>query len=143
MTRTFRPLETMSSWRRLAPHVWDRPHDPTVYGVMEVVVDRALPYLEALSREAATPVRVSHLVTKALAMGIRDNPESNGIISNRRIKLRESVDIFVQVAMEGLSWPMARFCRRRRQRRPARMSRMYWSLKRSTAAIRRAFLENC
>jgi pyruvate/2-oxoglutarate dehydrogenase complex dihydrolipoamide acyltransferase (E2) component len=91
----------MSSWRRLAPHVWGRPHDPTVYGVMEVVVDRALPYLEALSREAATPVRVSHLVTKALAIAIRGNPESNGIISNRRIKLRDSVDIFVQVAMEG------------------------------------------
>ena len=101
MARTFRPLETMSSWRRLAPHVWDRPHDPTVYGVLEVVVDRALPYLDALSREAATRVRVSHLVTKALALAIRGNPESNGVISNRRIKLRESVDIFVQVAMEG------------------------------------------
>ncbi len=71
MTRIFRPLESMSSWRRLAPHVWDRPHDPTVYGVLEVVVDRALPYLDALSREAATRVRVSHLVTKAL--GARDS----------------------------------------------------------------------
>jgi pyruvate/2-oxoglutarate dehydrogenase complex dihydrolipoamide acyltransferase (E2) component len=100
MPRTFRPLEGLSSWRRLAPHVWDRPRDPTVYGVMELVVDRALPYLEALSQRSGVKIRLSHLVTKALATAIRDNPAANGIISHRRIQVRSTVDIFVQVATD-------------------------------------------
>ena len=63
MPRTFRPLDKTSSWRRLAPHVWGRPQDPTVYGVLELVVDRALPYLEALSERTGTKIRLTHLVT--------------------------------------------------------------------------------
>ena len=101
MARTFRPLSNVSSWRRLAPHVWRRPHDPTVYGVMELVVDRALPYLEGLSLSSGVKVRLTHLVTKGLAMAIQSNPESNGIISRRRIRVRSTVDIFVQIATEG------------------------------------------
>jgi pyruvate dehydrogenase E2 component (dihydrolipoamide acetyltransferase) len=101
MPRTFRPLEGLSSWRRFAPHVWDRPYDPTVYGVMELVVDRALPYLEALSRQSGVKVRLSHLVTKALAEAIRANPAANGIISWHRIQVRSTVDIFVQVATDN------------------------------------------
>jgi pyruvate dehydrogenase E2 component (dihydrolipoamide acetyltransferase) len=99
--RIFRPLEGVSSWRRLAPHVWNRPADPTVYGVMDLTVDRAIPYLEAVGREAGTPVRITHLVTKALAMGIHANPEANGIISRRRLQVRSGVDIFVQVATDA------------------------------------------
>jgi len=91
----------LSSWRRLAPHVWDRPHDPTVYGVIDVVVDRALPYLEDLSRQSGTKVRLSHLVTKALAMAIRATPEGNAIVSERRLKARRDVDVFVQVSLDG------------------------------------------
>jgi pyruvate dehydrogenase E2 component (dihydrolipoamide acetyltransferase) len=101
MPRTFRPLDKTSSWRRLAPHVWSRPQDPTVYGVMELVVDRALPYLEALSEHTGTKVRLTHLVTKALGLAIAQNPAANGIISRGQVQVRTSVDIFVQVATEG------------------------------------------
>ncbi len=101
MSRTFRPLEKSSSWRRLAPHVWGRPQDPTVYGVLELVVDRALPYLEALTQVSGTKVRLTHLVTKGLGLAIEHNPAANGIISRSRVQVRSSVDIFVQVATEG------------------------------------------
>jgi pyruvate dehydrogenase E2 component (dihydrolipoamide acetyltransferase) len=101
MARVFEPLQGLSSWRRLAPHVWNRPQDPTVYGVMELVVDRALPYLETLSRRSGTKVRLSHLVTKALAVAIREQPESNAIVSQRVLKGRKDVDIFVQIAVDG------------------------------------------
>lgn len=101
MGRIFEPAQHLTSWRRLAPHVWDRPHDPTVYGVMDLVVDRALPYLDELSRVSGTRVRVTHLVTKGLALGIQRMPQANGIVTRRRIALRPDVDIFVQVATEG------------------------------------------
>jgi pyruvate/2-oxoglutarate dehydrogenase complex dihydrolipoamide acyltransferase (E2) component len=101
MPHTFRPLAGLSSWRRLAPHVWNRPQDPTVYGVMDLVVDRALPYLDAVSADAGVKVRLTHLIVKALALGIQKTPEANGIISRRALQTRSSVDIFVQVATEG------------------------------------------
>jgi len=101
MARVFEPVDGLSSWRRLAPHVWDRPHDPTVYGVIDVVVDRALPYLEDLSKQSGTKVRLSHLVTKALAMAIRATPEGNAIVSQRSLKARRDVDVFVQVSLDG------------------------------------------
>ncbi|MCZ2110988.1 MAG: 2-oxo acid dehydrogenase, partial [Dehalococcoidia bacterium] len=63
MGRIFEPAQHLSSWRRLAPHVWDRPRDPTVYGVMDLVVDRALPYLDALDSVSGTKVRITYLVT--------------------------------------------------------------------------------
>ncbi len=101
MGRIFEPAQHVTSWRRLAPHVWDRPQDPTVYGVMDLVVDRALPYLDELSSVSGTKVRVTHLVTKGLALGIRRMAGANGIVTRRRVALRQNVDIFVQVATEG------------------------------------------
>jgi pyruvate dehydrogenase E2 component (dihydrolipoamide acetyltransferase) len=101
MGRIFETSHNLASWRRLAPHVWGRPHDPTVYVVMELIVDRALPYLDELSRVSGTKVRVTHLVTKGLALGIQRIPQANGIVTRRRIALRQDVDIFVQVATEG------------------------------------------
>jgi 2-oxoacid dehydrogenases acyltransferase (catalytic domain) len=101
MARVFQPLRGVSSWRRLAPHVWERPADPTVYGVIDLTVDRALPYLDALSRRSGVKVRLSHLVTKGLALGLRANPEANGIVSRRRLQVRANVDVFVQVAVDG------------------------------------------
>jgi len=101
MARVFQPLTGLSSWRRLAPHVWGRPEDPTVYGVMELVVDHTLPYLDALGRDAGVKIRLSHLVTKGLAVAIREQPESNAIVSQRRLKGRRDVDVFVQVAVDG------------------------------------------
>jgi len=68
---------------------------------MDLVVDRALPYLDALSNVSGTKVRITHLVTKALALGIRRVPQANGIVTRRRIALRKDVDIFLQVATEG------------------------------------------
>jgi pyruvate/2-oxoglutarate dehydrogenase complex dihydrolipoamide acyltransferase (E2) component len=100
MARTFTALDT-SGWRRLAPHVWERPQDPTVYGILEIQCDRALAYLEALSRESGVKVRISHLITKALAHAIRSNPAANGYVARRRVWLRPTVDIFVQVAIDG------------------------------------------
>jgi pyruvate dehydrogenase E2 component (dihydrolipoamide acetyltransferase) len=68
---------------------------------MDLVVDKALPYLDELGRVSGTKVRVTHLVTKGLALGIRRIPQANGIVTRRRLVLRKDVDIFVQVATEG------------------------------------------
>ena len=81
--------------------MWDRPQDPTVYGVMDLVVDRALPYLDELGRA----VRDEGPGHPPGHQGPRPrhpaHPQANGIVTRRRLALRSDVDIFVQVATEG------------------------------------------
>jgi len=98
---TFRPLEPFRGWRRLAVHSWRGPDDPTVHALVDIPMTRALAYLETLRRETDTRVTVTHLVAKGVALAISRFPQLNGIVARGRIMLRETVDIFLQVATEG------------------------------------------
>lgn len=101
MPRTFRPLEPLRGWRRVAVHAWRPPQDPSVYAIVDVPVHGALAYLDRLREATGTKVTMTHLVARAVALGIRAFPQLNGIVARKRIMLRETVDIFLQVATEG------------------------------------------
>ena len=60
----------------------------------------ALALIERLRAEEGVHVTLTHLVAKALALGIAANPDGNGLIIARRVYARDSVDIFLQVASE-------------------------------------------
>jgi pyruvate/2-oxoglutarate dehydrogenase complex dihydrolipoamide acyltransferase (E2) component len=60
-----------------------------------------LAHLERLREASGVHVTVTHLVVRALALAIRRYPQLNGIVARNRIMLRQTVDIFVQVAIEG------------------------------------------
>jgi pyruvate dehydrogenase E2 component (dihydrolipoamide acetyltransferase) len=98
----FQPLRKLSSWRLLALHLWGKPRDPTVYGTLEIDMSRALQYLDAVNATSgSTHATVTHLVVKAIAKAIAVNPEANALVSRRRVYLRDSVDVYCQVATEG------------------------------------------
>jgi pyruvate/2-oxoglutarate dehydrogenase complex dihydrolipoamide acyltransferase (E2) component len=99
--RSFRPLEPLSGWRRLAVHSWKTPHDPTVHAILEIPMTSALAYLKGVRTQHGVHVTVTHLVAKALALAMRRYPQLNGIVARGRIMLRDTVDMFVQVATEG------------------------------------------
>jgi pyruvate/2-oxoglutarate dehydrogenase complex dihydrolipoamide acyltransferase (E2) component len=99
--RTFRPLEPFRGWRRLAVHSWRAPCDPTVYALVDVPMAGALAHLEALRAATDVRVTVTHLVAKGVALAIGRFPQLNGIVSRGRIMLRDTVDIFLQVATDG------------------------------------------
>ena len=102
MTSRFKRAERVSSWRRIALHLWDKPRDPTVYGNLEIDMTRALEYLDAANRHSGgVPVTVTHLVTGAIALALAKMPAGNGLVSRRRIYYRDRVDVFCQVATEG------------------------------------------
>jgi pyruvate/2-oxoglutarate dehydrogenase complex dihydrolipoamide acyltransferase (E2) component len=101
MGRTFRPLEPLRGWRRVAAHAWRPPQDPTVYAALEVPMRAALAYVDRLRDETGTRVTVTHLVARAVALAIRQYPQLNGIVAGGRIMLRDTVDVFLQVATEG------------------------------------------
>jgi pyruvate dehydrogenase E2 component (dihydrolipoamide acetyltransferase) len=85
----------------LAVHTWERPQDPSVYALIEVPMRGSLAYLERLREETGVRVTVTHLVVRALALAIKRYPTLNGIVARGQVMLRDSVDIFVQVATEG------------------------------------------
>lgn len=97
----FRELDNLSTWRKMAIHTWGTPSDPTVYGTMEIDVTKALPWLDRLRETSGAKVTFTHLVGKAAAVAIRERPELNGIIRGGKIFLRDTVDVFFQVAFDG------------------------------------------
>src|SRR5262245_5639798 len=101
MARTFRPLEPLLGWRRVAVHTWRPPRDPSVYAIVDVPVQGALAYIDKVREATGAHITVTHMVARAVALGIRAFPQMNGIVARRRIMLRDSVDIFIQVATEG------------------------------------------
>lgn len=98
--RRYRRVANPTSWRRLALATWKAPDNPTVYGTIEVDLTAGLELIESLRRTAGVHVTVTHLVAKALALGLAEHPDGNGLIIGRRVYARDRVDIFLQVASE-------------------------------------------
>src|SRR5690349_13297401 len=101
MQRTFRPLEPLRGWRKVAAQTWRSPRDPSVYATLDIPMRSALAYLDRLRDETGVRVTVTHLVARGVALAIRQYPQLNGIVARGRVMLRDTVDIFLQVAIEG------------------------------------------
>ncbi len=101
MRQTFRPLEPLRGWRRVAAQTWRPPGDPSVYAALDIPMRSALAYLERLREETGVRVTVTQLVARGVALAIQQYPWLNGIVARGRIMLRDTVDIFLQVAIEG------------------------------------------
>lgn len=85
----------------MAVHTWRAPRDPSVYAIVDVPVRGALDYMDRVREATGVRVTLTHMVARAVALGIRAFPQLNGIVARKRIMLRESVDVFIQVATEG------------------------------------------
>jgi len=95
-----RPLKKTPSWRKIALSTWRRPADPEVYGTLEVDLTRAYAWRE--KHAGVEPkVTVLHMVARAVALAMERYPDLNGFVRFGRIYLRDSVDMFFQVATEG------------------------------------------
>jgi len=102
MTTQFTPIEDASSFRRMAAAMWGRPRDPSIYGSMDVDATAALAFLAEHQRATGTRLTITHLVARAVAVALRDQPEINGKVRFwGRLEQRASVDVFVTVATEG------------------------------------------
>ena len=75
--------------------------DPSVYAVVDIPMRSSLAYLERLREETGVPGHRDAPGRARLALAIRQFPQLNGIVARGRIMLRDTVDIFLQVATEG------------------------------------------
>ena len=97
MTR-FTPVDNVSSFRRMAAGMWRSPRDPSIYGQMDVDATAALAFLAAQQER----VTITHLVARAVALALRDQPELNAKVRFwGRLEQRETIDLFVTVATGG------------------------------------------
>ncbi len=97
---SFRPAKDLPTWRTIALNAWGHPRDPSVYGVMQIDVTRALAWVERLRRDSGEKVTLTHLVGKAVAHAIAERPEVNAIVRRGRLYLRDTIDVFFQVAFD-------------------------------------------
>ena len=96
----FKPIEDVSTFRRMAAAMWQRPRDPSIYGSMDVDATAVLAYLQSLPKQPR--VTITHLVARAVALALRAQPEVNGKVRFwGRLEHRETIDVFVTVATEG------------------------------------------
>ncbi len=94
------PKEDVSSFRRIAIGTWETAYDPSVYGTMEVRMDKAMEYLAAFRKATGKRATVSHLVAKAMGAALARMPDANAILRFSKIYLRKQIGVFFQVAME-------------------------------------------
>ena len=97
----FHRVAKLPAWRLMALHSWKPPSDPTVYGVIEVDAGPIQSYVAGLREKSGVKVTLTHVVGKAVAVAIAARPEVNAIVRRGRLYVRDSIDIFFQVAFEG------------------------------------------
>ncbi len=90
----------LSSFRKIAIGTWTDAKDPSVYGCLEIRVDETLAYIEAFRAHTGKRLTITHLLAKAVGLALAEMPDANAILRYNNIYMRETVDIFFQVAME-------------------------------------------
>jgi pyruvate dehydrogenase E2 component (dihydrolipoamide acetyltransferase) len=94
----FRPAANLPAWRKLALGAWGPPRSPTAYGVLDLDCENALVWAARAREATGEKITLTHVVGKAAALAIASAPETNGFASLGRLMLRDTVDVFFQVA---------------------------------------------
>ena len=91
--------EDLSSFRKIAIGTWQKAYDPSVYGTMEIRMDKAMDYIAKYREATGKRLTVTHLIAKATAMCFQRCPDANAVIRFNRIYLRKVIGVFMQVVM--------------------------------------------
>jgi pyruvate/2-oxoglutarate dehydrogenase complex dihydrolipoamide acyltransferase (E2) component len=98
----FVPITDASPFRRMAAAMWSNPRDPSIYGTMDVDAAPALAFLDAQRARTDAKLTVTHLVARAVALALRDQPEINAKVRFwGKLEQRTSIDLFLTVATDG------------------------------------------
>jgi pyruvate dehydrogenase E2 component (dihydrolipoamide acetyltransferase) len=88
-------------WRKVASATWRGPFDPQIYGDLEIDATNLLSFIEAARGATGVRVTVTHLVGRAIARALGENPDLNVRMRRGRFVPRDTVAIFFVVAVEG------------------------------------------
>jgi pyruvate dehydrogenase E2 component (dihydrolipoamide acetyltransferase) len=93
------PKQDISSFRKIAIGTWRTAYDPSVYGTLEVTMDKALAYIREFREATGKHLTVTHLIARAVADALRKCPDANSLLRFNKIYLRKRIGIFMQVVM--------------------------------------------
>lgn len=99
MSKYWKPLEKLTSWRKISVGMWDTPRDPQIYGHELLNVTETLRYLEEVSAVSGVNVTMTALLVKTFATAYEQFPALNVMVVNGRLQQRESIDAFCQVSI--------------------------------------------
>ncbi len=94
-------VQRLRGWRRLAAATWGAPRDPQFYGDLEVDASRLVAYVEDVRKATGVRLTVTHLVGKAVAVALAEQPDVNGSAGFGRFRPRDGVDVFFIVAADA------------------------------------------
>jgi pyruvate/2-oxoglutarate dehydrogenase complex dihydrolipoamide acyltransferase (E2) component len=103
INKPFLKGQAPSKFRRLAMGSWKSPDDPTIYGVLELNVEKALKLIEELRSKSTEKITITHFLGKMLAEVMKLHPELNCEIRFGKFYRRKCIDISFQVAIEDES----------------------------------------
>lgn len=89
----------LSSFRKIALGTWQNAYDPSVYGTLEIPMDRALDYIERFRAATGKRLTISHLMARVAAAALERMPDANAILRFNRPYRRKRIGVFFQVAM--------------------------------------------
>lgn len=93
------PKENLSSFRKIAIGTWRTAKDPSVYGTIELRVEKALAYIDAFRRATGKRLTITHMIARATAEALKTAPDANAVLRWNKIYLRKRIGVFFQVAM--------------------------------------------
>ena len=88
-------------WRKVASATWRGPLDPQIYGDLELDAAELLAFIEDARAATGVHVTVTHLVGRAVAHALGENPDLNVRKRGGRFEPRETVAVFFVVAVDG------------------------------------------
>ena len=95
-----KPKKTkIQGWRKISAATWGHPNDPQIYGDMEIDATAALEFIEDARQATGVRLSVTHLVGKAVAHALRENPDLNIRMYRSYFIQRDTVDVFFIVSM--------------------------------------------
>lgn len=89
-----------STRRKLAIATWGPPDEGNIYGKLTVEATELMKYMEHVREKTGEKVTVTHMVGKAVAMGLAKAPGLNGRIAWGTYIPHKTVDITYLVALE-------------------------------------------
>ena len=91
--------QDLTSYRKIAISSWRHPRDPNTYTMLDLPVDPALSFLQAY--ESATPLTLTHYVTKIAAHCLKRYSELNHVLRMGNLYKRNNVDIFITTLLKS------------------------------------------
>ncbi|MEY4631872.1 MAG: hypothetical protein RIQ81_1992 [Pseudomonadota bacterium] len=96
-----KPLNRVSSWRKIAVSGWASPGDPSVYAFLDVDAEAALNFISERTASSGERVTLTHFTGRVIAEVFKLHPEINCIVRWGRLYQREDVSVFFQVATDS------------------------------------------